>query len=129
MIERRQVVKLLTIIFLAISTQTSIASSEYVLVVKILDDDDKAIVQRRNGDQYLIEKGIGCLSLFRYEGKIVVINSPGLFAGIGSHLIIPSLIMETLSCCHYLMQQGQPHSSRVYPFDIQVNDMPHTPQH
>jgi hypothetical protein len=89
MIERRQVVKLLTIIFLAISTQTSIASSEYVLVVKILDDDDKAIVQRRNGDQYLIEKGIGCLSLFRYEGKIVVINSPGLFAGIGSHLIIP----------------------------------------
>lgn len=75
--------------FLILITSPSFAASEYVLVVKILEDDDKAIVQRRNGDQYLIEKGIGCLSLFRYEGKLVVINSPGLFAGIGSHLIIP----------------------------------------
>ena len=85
----QQILKLLSILVLATSAQTSLASSEYVLVVKILDDDDKAIVQRRNGDLYLIEKGVGCLSLFRYEGKVVVVNSPGLFGGVGSHLIIP----------------------------------------
>lgn len=30
----------------------------------------------------LIEKGVGCLSLWRYEGKIVLITSSGIFLGV-----------------------------------------------
>ena len=52
--------------------------------------DDNAIVVRENGDAYQIEKGVGCLSLWRFEGKAVLINSPGLFLGVGSELILPA---------------------------------------
>ena len=77
-------------VFSAISSvQPALAGSEYVYVQKVLDNDDKGIIVRRNGEAYLIEKGIGCLSFWRYEGKIAVINSPGLFAGIGSYLVLP----------------------------------------
>lgn len=65
------------------------AGAEYVYVQKTIDD--QAIIVRQNGDAYLIEKGVGCLSLWRYEGKIVLINSPGVFLGIGSELLIPDL--------------------------------------
>ena len=63
--------------------------SEYVVVQKV--NDDKAIVERANGDVFQIEKGVGCLSLWRFEGKRVVITSPGLFAGVGSQLVLPDL--------------------------------------
>lgn len=63
------------------------ARAEYVYVQKTIDD--QAIIVRKNGDAYLIEKGVGCLSLWRYEGKIVLINSPGIFLGVGSELLIP----------------------------------------
>jgi len=53
--------------------------------------DDNAIVVRENGDAYRIEKGVGCLSLWRFEGKAVLINSPGLFLGVGSELILPDV--------------------------------------
>jgi len=67
----------------------AIGGAEYVYVQKTTDD--QAIVVRRNGDAYLIEKGIGCLSLWRYEGKMVLINFPGIFLGVGSELLIPDL--------------------------------------
>jgi len=51
--------------------------------------DDNAIVARKNGEAYQIEKGVGCLSLGRFEGKAVLINSPSLFLGVGSELILP----------------------------------------
>jgi hypothetical protein len=66
---------------------TAHAGVEAVFVKKAMDD--KAIVVRANGEMYLIEKGVGCLSLWRYEGKRVYINSPGLFLGVGSSLLIP----------------------------------------
>lgn len=66
---------------------TADAGVEAVLVKKTMDD--KAIVARANGEIYLIEKGVGCLSWSRYEGKRVYVNSPGLFLGVGSSLLIP----------------------------------------
>jgi len=67
---------------------------EEVFVAKIMKLGDEAIIVRNNGEAYLIEKGIGCISLWRYEGKKVLIHSPGLFLGIGSKLIIPELDQE-----------------------------------
>ena len=80
------------IFLLSIALQTFLAQqvgagTEYVYVQKTMDD--KAIIVRQNGDAYLIEKGVGCLSLWRFEGKTVLINSPGLFLGVGSELLIP----------------------------------------
>jgi len=65
------------------------AVTEYVTVVKILQNDDYGIIVRANGDAYQIEKGVGCLSFWRYEGKQVLISSPGIFLGTGSQLILP----------------------------------------
>jgi hypothetical protein len=54
-----------------------------------MDSDYKAIIQRRNGEMYLIEYGVGVISIWRYEGKAVLIHSPGLFCGVGSSIILP----------------------------------------
>jgi hypothetical protein len=74
---------------LFISTNIAFAKSEWVYVAKVLDDDDKGIIVRRNGDAYIIEKGVGCISFWRYENKNILISSPGLFLGVGSALILP----------------------------------------
>lgn len=68
------------------------AATASVRVTKAMDD--KAIITRRSGESYLIEKGVGCLSLWRYEGKTVLIVSPGLFLGVGSKLLIPEVDQE-----------------------------------
>lgn len=68
------------------------AGVEKVLVLKVMDDT--AIIRRANGESYLIEKGVGCLSLWRHEGKRVLIKSPNLFLGVGSSLIIPGRDQE-----------------------------------
>ena len=66
-------------------------TTEPVIVVQEADYlNDHYIIQRRNGEQYLIEKGIGCLGLSRYVGRTVYVYSPGFFAGIGSKLILPN---------------------------------------
>ena len=70
---------LLVALLILFVCSTADAGVEAVLVKKAMDD--KAIVVRANGEMYLIEKGVGCLSLWRYEGKRVYINSPGLFLG------------------------------------------------
>jgi len=67
----------------------AIAGVEFVTVVKILSNDDHGIIVRSNGDAYQIEKGVGCLSFWRYEGKQVLVSSPGIFLGVGSSLILP----------------------------------------
>lgn len=85
---------LFTYFLILICSGTTHAKTEWVLVTKTLDNDDKAIIVRSNGEAYLIEKGTGCLSLWRYEGKKVLISSPGLFLGVGSKLIIPELGQE-----------------------------------
>ncbi|MFN2397806.1 MAG: hypothetical protein ABR543_04070 [Gemmatimonadaceae bacterium] len=59
-----------TLALVAVATMLAvdpvIAATETVRVTKATDG--KAIITRRNGESYLIEKGVGCLSLWRYEG-------------------------------------------------------------
>jgi hypothetical protein len=69
-------------------TASVFAGAESVLLVKVLRDDDKLIIQRRNGEKWMITKGAGALSAYRYEGKLVIINSPGVFCGAGSTLVL-----------------------------------------
>jgi len=69
------------LIVLTVGLSTAIAGTEYVTVIKVLDDNDKGIIERRNGERWLIEKGVGALSFWRFEGKKVLIHSPGLFCG------------------------------------------------
>ncbi len=71
------------------------ASTEEVRVAKVLDDDEMAIVVRADGQAYLIEKGLGCSHLRRFEGRRVVVHSPESFLGIGAQLILPG---ESQSC-------------------------------
>ena len=80
--------RILLVLFLTMISSSAFASAESVLLVKVLQDDDKLIIQRRNGDRWMITKGIGALSTYRYEGRMVIINSPGMFCGIGSSLIL-----------------------------------------
>lgn len=67
---------------------------EVVLVVGILDNPDEAIIQRRSGEFYFVEKSFGCYSLWRYEGKEVLVLSPGLFLGLGSTIILANEAQE-----------------------------------
>lgn len=69
-------------------SECSAASYEPVLLLECMDKDYKAIIVRNNGDQYLIEYGVGVISIWRYEGKTVYIHSPALFAGIGSEIVL-----------------------------------------
>jgi len=79
-------------IMIGAASEISAQPSEYVHVRKVMDDN--AVVVRRNGSTYLIEKGVGCLSLWRLEGKQVIVSSPGLFLGVGSKLVLPDLNQE-----------------------------------
>ena len=82
--------RIITFIFLIFfRVSFAIAGVEWVFVEKIFSDDNKGIIVRTNGEVYLIEKGVGCFSFWRYEGKRVLIVSPGKFLGIGAKLILP----------------------------------------
>ena len=77
------------IIFKVILFSIVYAGTEYVYVQKIIGD--KAVIVRANGEVYLIEKGVGCISFWRYEGKVVLVHFPGIFLDVGSKLLIPDL--------------------------------------
>lgn len=62
-------------------------AAEWVTVDKVVNDS--AVVSRQDGSSYLIEVGVGCLGLYSKEGTRVLINSPGMFLGIGTQLLIP----------------------------------------
>ena len=78
---------------------------EEVYVLKAMDDH--AVIVRQNGEAYLIEKGIGCLSLGRLEGRAVSISSRGLFLGIGSRLTIPDRNQDCRIREHELIGQAE----------------------
>ena len=60
------------------ANDSSAQKSEFVEVQKV--EGDTAIVVRTNGERYRIEKGVGCPWLDFYEGKQVIISSPGFFS-------------------------------------------------
>ena len=56
-------------LLIGLSAPALVPGVELVTVVKILSNDDHGIIVRSNGDAYQIEKGVGCLSFSRYEGR------------------------------------------------------------
>ncbi|MGB9586652.1 MAG: hypothetical protein ACPL7O_00580 [Armatimonadota bacterium] len=64
-----------TVGLLLVVMSATFAKTEYVKVIKIFDNSNKASVQRSNGEQCVIEKGVGAPSFWRYENKQVVISS------------------------------------------------------
>ncbi|MCS6965797.1 MAG: hypothetical protein NZ473_03415 [Candidatus Kapabacteria bacterium] len=80
------------LVLVAVLRPANAQSIEYVTVHKA--SDDRAILLRADGTAYLVQKGAGCPSLERYEGRQVVVISPGLFLGVGSKLVIPELNQE-----------------------------------
>ena len=73
----------------ALSRMPSSRGIEFVTVEKVDDSNYRVIITRANGEVWLLEYGVGCLSLWLLEGRQVIISSPGLFAGVGSQIIIP----------------------------------------
>lgn len=85
-------------------------TGEYVRVEKV--QDDNLVIVRADGAMYLIEKGVGCLSAWRYEGKRVLILSPGMFLGVGSRLLLPDSDQE---CRIWDSEQLSPGQMRAAP--------------
>ncbi len=71
----------MAILFLTPSLRAGV---EAVYVSKVLDSSDQVIIRRRNGEVWLLEYGVGVISIWQYEGKAVLIKSPGIFGGVGS---------------------------------------------
>ena len=76
---------MMTVLVLTSSVQADV---EAVYVRKVLDSSDQVIIQRRNGEVWLLEHGVGMISIWRYEGKVILIKSPGIFGGVGSEIIL-----------------------------------------
>lgn len=55
----------------------------------VIDSRDEIIVEDSYGEKYIVEYGIGCLSMWRYEGKYVEIDIGGAFLdGIGDTIYL-----------------------------------------
>ena len=63
------------------------ADAERVVLRSVMKD--QLVVVRKDGTAYVVEKGMGCLSVAQYEGRQVVIDSPGRFLGVGARLLLP----------------------------------------
>lgn len=66
--------------------------AEWVSVSRTFSDSggDEVIVFRANGEEWLLNYGVGCIELDLYEGRSVLVTSPtSFFAGIGSNIVIP----------------------------------------
>jgi hypothetical protein len=64
------------VIAILLNAVVAYGGAEYVIVVKVLDNDDKGIIQRQNGESWLIEKGVGAILFRRLEGKQVILYTP-----------------------------------------------------
>lgn len=103
-------------IFVGLTVPTyAYGASEYVTVIKIVGNDDQGIIERSNGERWLIEKGIGALSFWLYEGKQVIIHSPGLFAGVGSTVILPDREQSARIWSAERIEGGNPSSNLPTP--------------
>jgi len=76
-------------IFIILFVMLCNAEVERVLLVNIIDFSTTAIIQRQSGIQYKIVYGVGVIGLPRYINKYIYINSPGIFAGVGSEIVLP----------------------------------------
>ncbi len=78
------------LIFAWLLTSSNIAKADdfekYYLVKDL--DDDKIIVEDKWGDKYLVEYGIGCSSMWVYEGKYIYIDKGTYLDGIGDRIYL-----------------------------------------
>lgn len=72
---------------LILTAASAAAGVEAVRVEQVLGNE--VVITRGNGESFTLTTGVGCLSLWRYVGKSVLVESPGLFLGIGSSLLLP----------------------------------------
>jgi hypothetical protein len=73
----------------AMSNAHSHVIVEEVYVADSRTNDDRAILIRASGESFVVEKGHGCVSLWRYAGRLVLVISPGGFLATGSKVVIP----------------------------------------
>ena len=73
----------------AVTSARSHVMVEEVYVADSRTNDDRAILIRASGESYIVEKGHGCVSLWRYAGRSVLVISPGRFLAMGSKVVIP----------------------------------------
>lgn len=71
------------------SVVSAIAVPEAVLLQKVDEINNKAVIMRRTGEQYQIDYGVGVFSISSFLGKAVVIDSPSIFLGVGSSIVLP----------------------------------------
>lgn len=84
----RLLITFFLLIFTVVSTVHAANLKKY-FVTKVLDSSDNIIVEDSYGDQYLVEYGIGCLSMWRYESKYIYIDIGGAFLdGIGDTIYL-----------------------------------------
>lgn len=80
--------KFLILIILSIMPVSTFAQAEWVYLYKTIGYD-KAVVVRNNQEVYMIQKGLGCLSLSIHESKFIIVYFPGLFGGFNGKIILP----------------------------------------
>jgi len=84
--------KLLILFLLAFSLSAlplTYADDVERIYIEDLLDDDRAIISDKYGDKYMIEYGIGCLSIWRYEDDYVYIEKGSFIDGIGDTIYLP----------------------------------------
>lgn len=83
------ILAMVSLLFLSFATPSNASNLKKYYVIKDLYSDYKIIVEDSYGDQYLVEYGIGCLSMWRYEGKYIYIDVGGAFLdGIGDTIYL-----------------------------------------
>ena len=113
-------------IIILLMARVVLAGTEIVRVKEVVDDDT-VIIERTNGQTYFVEKGIGCLSLWRYEGKHIIIVSPGTFLGLGSRIILSELGQECRIWSSRLIDVSaktipMPPSAKLAPDQLQIEE-------
>lgn len=79
----------LSFLFVGTTSMVQASNLKRYFVTNVFDSSDKIIVEDSYGDQYLVEYGIGCLSMWRYEDKYIHIDIGGSFLdGIGDRIYL-----------------------------------------
>jgi hypothetical protein len=114
----RKMKNVIITIFLLFIASLSYAGTEYVTLIKVMDNDDKGIIERSNGERWLIEKGVGAISFWRFEGKKILIYSPSLFCGVGSKVILPDVGQEARIWDAEQIDSGDTGTINTEPFSV-----------
>lgn len=101
--------------FLAVASAS--ASAERVILRKV--EKHRVWIVRSNGMTYLVEKGLGCVSLAQHQGREIIVESPARFLGVAARLIIPDIgqdcpVIKAQEVTPAKQPQAQPPARRVW---------------